>query len=91
MDNEERLINLAYNSARKGVATGLLDVQKKYKTTTEPNSRLEISRLNLAQVASTVTESRIKTLSDFRGENLIDIQDGKIQILQEAEWRNLLA
>ena len=88
--NEERLINLAYNSVRKRVATGLLEVQKKYKTTAEANPRLEISREDLAQVVGTATESLIRTLSEFKGDKLIEIQDGKIHILQESKLRNLL-
>lgn len=88
--NEERLINLAYNSVRKRVATGLLEVQKKYKTAAEANPRLEISREDLAQVVGTATESLIRTLSEFKGDKLIEIQDGKIHILQESKLRNLL-
>ena len=88
--NEERLINLAYNSVRKRVATGLLEVQKKYTTAAEANPRLEISREDLAQVVGTATESLIRTLSEFKGDKLIEIQDGKIHILQESKLRNLL-
>ena len=88
--NEERLINLAYNSVRKRVATGLLEVQKKYKTAAEANPRLEISREDLAQVVGTATESLIRTLSEFKGDKLIEIQDGKIHILQESKLKNLL-
>jgi CRP/FNR family transcriptional regulator, cyclic AMP receptor protein len=51
---------------------------------------LEISRENLANIIGSATESLIRTLSDFKGEGLIDIKHGKIIILDEKKLRNLL-
>jgi CRP-like cAMP-binding protein len=90
VENEERLINLAYNSVRKRVAIGLLEVQQKYKVSPESNPSLDISREDLAQVVGTATESLIRTLSEFKADKYIDIKDGKIRILQEAKLKNLM-
>jgi CheY-like chemotaxis protein len=77
-EKEEQLLHLAYNSLRRKVADALLTVKKKK----EPRAdSFTITRENLAAVAGTATESLIRTLTDFKAEKLIDIQDGKIMIL----------
>ncbi len=88
-EKEEQLVNLAYNSLRKRVATGLLHVYEKFKKVPGDKPRLEISREDLAQVVGTATESLIRTLSDFKSEKLIDITEGKISILDENKLKNL--
>jgi len=88
--HEERLINLAYNSVRKRVANGLLEVLQKFRTNGNENPPLTISREDLAQVVGTATESLIRTLSEFKSDKLIDIQGGKIVVLQESKLRNLI-
>jgi CRP-like cAMP-binding protein len=75
---------------RKRVAIGLLEVHSKFKTAPNSNPSLEISREDLAQVVGTATESLIRTLSEFKGDKLIDIKEGKIRILEESKLRNLL-
>lgn len=88
--HEDRLINLAYNSVRKRVANGLLEVLQKYRNSTAENPPLAISREDLAQVVGTATESLIRTLSEFKTDKLIDINGGKIVVLQETKLRNLI-
>jgi CRP/FNR family cyclic AMP-dependent transcriptional regulator len=90
IEKEEQLVNLAYNSLRKRVANGLLLVFDKFKANPTDKPRLEISREDLAQVVGTATESLIRTLSDFKGEKLIEIREGKIAIIDENRLRNLL-
>jgi len=65
-------------------------VYEKFKKTPSDTPNLEISREDLAQVVGTATESLIRTLSDFKGENLIEIKSGKISIINEARLKNLL-
>ncbi len=89
-EREEQLLNLAYNSLRKRVATALLHVYDKYKKGPADKPRLEIPREDLAQVVGTATESLIRTLSDFKHEKLIDITGGKITVLNEDKLKNLL-
>jgi len=89
-EKEEHLLHLAYNSVRKRVADGLLHVNDKYKKNPTDRPKLEISRENLAQVVGTATESLIRVLSDFKSEKLIELQDGKIVVINEAKLKNLL-
>lgn len=89
-EKEEKLVSLAYNSLRKRVATGLLQVYDKFKKTPTDKPRLEISREDLAQIVGTATESLIRTLSDFKSEKLIDIRDGKVFIVDEDKLKNML-
>ena len=89
-EKEERLVALAYNSLRKRIATGLLQVYDKFKKSPADKPRLEISREDLAQIVGTATESLIRTLSDFKSEKLIDIRDGKVFIVDEERLKNML-
>lgn len=89
-EREDKLLNLAYNSLRKRVANGLLQVYNTFKKDATDKPKLEISREDLAQVVGTATESLIRTLSDFKAEKLIEVKDGKIVVLNESKLKNLL-
>ena len=87
-EKEEQLIRIAYNSLRRKVADALVVLLKKYRDR-EDKSMINLSRENLAAVAGTATESLIRTLTDFKAEKLIDIQDGKIIVLQPDKLEKL--
>ena len=89
-EKEEKLMALAYNSLRKRIATGLLQVYDKFKKNPTDSPRLEISREDLAQIVGTATESLIRTLSDFKSEKLIDIKEGKVFITNESGLKNMV-
>jgi CRP-like cAMP-binding protein/CheY-like chemotaxis protein len=95
-EKEERLLNLAYGSLRKRIARGLLDIHAKFASArtdqNNPSARvpLSISREDIAQYIGTATESLIRTLSDFKAEKLVDIEDGKIHITDVKRLQNLL-
>jgi CRP/FNR family transcriptional regulator, cyclic AMP receptor protein len=89
-EKENQLLGLAYNSLRKKVAEALMLLQKKYQGKQDENFTIDISRESLATIAGTATESLIRTLSDFRSEKLIDIQNGAIKILNKKKLSNLL-
>ena len=89
LEKEESLVNLAYNSLRRKVAYGLIQVLDKYKKDNAKKEILELSRENLAQAVGVATESLIRTLADFKSEKLIDIQPGKIVVLNEQKLRDL--
>jgi len=88
-EKEEKLLGLAYNSMRKKVADALIMLSKKYKAEPVAQFSIHISRENLANIAGTAKESLIRTLSDFKDENLIDIKDGSIVILNERKLINM--
>jgi len=87
-EGEEHLLSIAFNSLRKKVAETLLLLKKKYSAKDE-EFKINMSRESLASITGTATESLIRTLSDFRNEKLIDIQDGSIKILNEIKLINL--
>lgn len=86
----ENLLNLAYNFLRKKVSFGLLKLMEKYKTDKKAAVvELDVSRENMALTLGVATESLIRTLSDFKSEKLIDIQNGKVIILNEKRLGSL--
>lgn len=84
-DKEEQLLNIAYNSLRKRVATALLTLMTKYGDNDGGVFAINFSREDLANMAGTATESLIRTLSDFKNEKLIDIQGSRISVLNEKK------
>jgi CRP-like cAMP-binding protein len=89
-EKEQQLLNIAYNSLRKRVATALMTLQKKYGTEGKEKFSINFSREDLANIAGTATESLIRTLSDFKSEKLIDIQGSNITILNEKKLEGML-
>lgn len=89
-EKETQLLRLTYNSLRKKVADAILIVQAKYRQNKEENFVIDISRENLASIAGTATESLIRTLSDFKNEKLIDINNGCISIINQKKLETLL-
>jgi CRP-like cAMP-binding protein/FixJ family two-component response regulator len=89
-EKEERLLNMAYSSLRKRVASALAELYIKYESETVVKTNIEISREDLAHYIGTATESLIRTLSDFKSNNLIEIKEGKICITDIDKLKNLL-
>lgn len=88
-EKEQRLLNLAYSSLRKRVAAALVEITDKFHSK-DPVMTIEISREEIAQYVGTATESLIRTLSDFKAENLIEIKNGKVIIKSTAPLKTLL-
>lgn len=80
-EQEENLLNLAYNSVRKRVADALVQLKERYQMEKPGVFSMVLSREDLGSMAGTSTESAIRTLRDFKDENLVDIKGGKITIL----------
>lgn len=89
-EKEDQLLGLAYNSLRKKVAEALIQLQNKFKEDETKNFQISISRESLASIAGTATESLIRTLSDFKNEKLIEINQGIIIILNQKKLAQLL-
>ncbi len=82
--SEKQLINLAYSSVRKKVANALLTT---FNDTM--GKKMKIRRDDLAALSGTAKETTIRTLSDFKYEGLIDIEKGRIIILQPEKLKNM--
>ena len=89
VEKEESLLNLAYSSLRKKVAYGLIQLLEKYKAEENERPVLNLSRENMAHSIGIATESLIRTLSDFKDEKLVDLQTGKVIIIDEKKLRSL--
>ena len=89
-EKEERLLNLAYSSLRKRVAKALIDIHDKFHKNGDKSFALDISREDIAQYIGTATESLIRTLSEFKSAQLVEIKERKIYISDIEKLKNLL-
>ena len=89
-EKQDQLLGIAYNTLRMKVAEALISLYKKYHTNNNEKYKIDISRDDLASIAGTAMESLVRTLSDFRKENLIDIKNGEIIIMDIAKLENLI-
>ncbi len=81
---EKQLIDLAYSSVRKRVANALLKFSESKNSTT-----MSILRDDIANLAGTAKETTIRTLSDFKSEGLISIDDNKIELVNIEKLKNM--
>lgn len=78
---EEKLIKLAYDSARKRVAEALIFIFKKYQIEDGAESTFPAHRENISAIAGISPESVSRNLTDFKEEGLIETNNGIIKIL----------
>ncbi|MBL7798393.1 MAG: response regulator [Saprospiraceae bacterium] len=83
VDQEQQLIDLAYNSVRKRVATAIVHLfDQGYR-------EISLLREDLAAIAGTAKETVIRTLTDFKTEGLIDIRDSNIVVSKPDKLRDM--
>ena len=75
-EKEERLLRLAYSPVRERVANTIVKLSE-----SEEDLTISISRDDLASIVGTSTESLIRTLSEFKSSNLIEISGRKIKVV----------
>ena len=82
IEKEREMLDLAYNTVRKRTADALVKLKERYhgKESTSGEFAFIISREELASMVGTATESVIRMLSEFKKDNLIRIESGKILI-----------
>lgn len=85
-EREKGLLHLAYNSVRQRTAEALLKVQQSKGL----KENINISRDDLAKIVGTASESVIRVLSDFKDEKLIEIDSGKIKIIQPEKLEKVV-
>jgi len=86
-EQEERLLNLAYNSVRRRLADTLVMLVEKQES---DNQSLHISREDLANIAGTSKETIIRNLSEFKSEGLIKIESNIITILNIEKLKYII-
>lgn len=85
-EKETQLVNLAYNSVRQRTAEALLKVSQ----LANEKEKITLSREDLAKIVGTASESVIRVLSDFKDEGLIEIESGKIRVLQRPRLEKVV-
>ena len=85
-DREKQLLNLAYNSVRQRTANALLKV----RDLKDDKDNITIARDDLAKIVGTAAESVIRVLHDFKDEGLIEIESGKIRVVQPAKLEKVV-
>jgi CRP-like cAMP-binding protein/CheY-like chemotaxis protein len=77
----DKLLKLAYDSARKRVAEAIIFVSKKYEIEGKNELTFTILRENISALCGISPESVSRTLADFKEENLIEARSGSIKII----------
>lgn len=83
VEQEQQLIDLAYNSVRKRVATAIISLFD------QGHKEINMLREDLAAMAGTAKETVIRTLTDFKSEGLVDIREGNIAVAKPEKLRNM--
>ena len=84
---KQQLLEMAYGSVRKKTASTILKFADKLKQ--DEHGNLHILRSDLASVAGMATETLIRTLSSFKKEGLIAMENHSIRILDEETLRRI--
>ncbi|MFN8301426.1 MAG: response regulator [Saprospiraceae bacterium] len=82
-DQEQQLLDLAYNSVRRRVASALVYLYD------QGNKEINLLREDLAALAGTAKETLIRTLTDFRESGLIEIHEGIITVRKIDNLRTM--
>lgn len=88
-ETEEKLLKLAYDSARKRVAEAILFVYKKYNVGEDSTQSFSLQRDNISALSGISPESVSRNLTDFREEGLIETCNGMVKILNLKKLETL--
>jgi len=72
---QNRVLDMAYSSVRRKVATAILSVIP------DPSDSTTITREDLSQIAGVAKETLIRTLSDFKSTGIISTADDIVKVL----------
>jgi CRP-like cAMP-binding protein/CheY-like chemotaxis protein len=86
---EEKLLKLAYDSARKRVAEALIFVSKKYSKEGQNGLSFAFNRENISALSGISPESVSRNMTDFKDEGLIETLNGNINILNLKKLETL--
>ncbi|HEU4716647.1 MAG TPA: Crp/Fnr family transcriptional regulator [Bacteroidia bacterium] len=86
---EQRLLKLAYNSARSRVVEALLFLFRKYKA--REGDTIPLSRENISTLAGISPESVSRNLGELRNEGLIEILHGAVKLCNLYKLEHLRA
>lgn len=81
---EEQLMQLAYQSVRKRISESILRLQRQTGT-----ANVVVSRIDLAAMSGTAPETVSRTLSDFKEEGLIEKKGSTITVLDAKKLERI--
>lgn len=87
-DAESKLLSLAQKPVRERLAETLVALHEVFNQN-GGNNHINLSRTDLANIIGTATESVIRLLSEFKDDNIIDINGRKISILNFEELKKI--
>lgn len=87
---DQQLVRLAYDSARKRVADGLLYLSERFLDDGNSKQGLRINRTDLANLCGITKESVVRILSDFKEEGLVATTNSKIKLLKPEKLQQML-
>jgi len=82
---EQQLLGMAYHSLRRRVADTLLSLHAQAEAA---GGWIQLPREDLASLVGTVTESLVRTLTEFRRDGLIEAGPAGIRVQQPEQLRN---
>ncbi|MFI5221672.1 MAG: response regulator [Bacteroidia bacterium] len=88
-ETEDKLLKLAYDSARKRTSEALLFIYHKYQVGDKNNEAVPINREDISAIAGITAESVSRNLTSFREEGLIEINNNMVKILDLLKLENL--
>ena len=89
LENQEKLLSLAFDSVRKRTAETLLELRDRFATEEDTNPVIDMYRNDLAGIVGTAKETLVRTLSDFNKSGWVKVKGKKITILEEGELRRI--
>lgn len=78
LEQEKKMLSLAYDSVRKRTANALLELRDKFRSDDAEDFHIDISRHDLASMVGTASESVIRCLSEFKEDGLIRVEKRSI-------------
>ncbi|MBC6609161.1 response regulator [Hymenobacter sp. BT188] len=86
-EQEDLLLDMAYNSLRKRVADTLLRLHEQQRTLNPDDPQIQLSRDDMAALIGTAPESLSRTLSEFRQDGIIELNNKFIRVQQPEKLR----
>ncbi|MFT4759589.1 MAG: DNA-binding response OmpR family regulator [Saprospiraceae bacterium] len=84
-EQEEQLLNLAYNSVRKRVGDAILALHAQ-----NGGAAIHILRNDLAHIVGTTKESVVRALTKFKEDGWVGIHEGAITIFEVGELKGIV-
>ena len=85
VEQEQKIVEMAYDSVRKRTADALIDLHHTYNS----EEGFRVSRADLASIVGTASESVIRILSEFKKDGYLEIKGSNIRLLKPEKLQNV--